>query len=388
MMDDSICHERMGQKKSLAFVGIDLFDGARAMADTTVIVTGERITTVGPRANVDTFGSSIIDGHELFLVPGLIDSHIHAFGDALEESLRHGVTTVLDMFCDPEWAAIKRAEQVSSTVFERADMWSAGMIATAIGGHGSEYGMPIPEINGPDDAPCFVANRLAEGSDWIKIIYESPSRGKPVIGAVTMAALVDAAHAVGMLAVVHPGGVVQAESALAAGADVLAHACIDGPFSEYGVETAVRQASVMIPTLTILKRACGLQENSATSTPLDGRLTRKESSKSYDWAVDSVRRMYSNSVSILAGSDAPNFDVSWGTGLHHEIELLVAAGLSEIDALAAATSKPASTFGLSDRGRIVAGAIADLVVLAENPLRRITATRAIEQVYKRGVRLR
>lgn len=387
MINDSILQESVNRKQSrTAFVGVDLFDGVRGSVDATVIISGERIAAVGSAAEVDTSGCSIIDGRDLFLMPGLIDSHIHAFNDALEKCLRYGVTTVLDMFCDPAWAIARRREQASRSIFDRADMWSAGMVAAARGGHGSEYGMVIPEVNGPADASRFVANRLAEGSDWIKIIYESPLRDSSVVDADTMAALVDAAHAAGVLAVVHPGGVAQAESALAAGADVLAHTCIDGYFSDHAIEIASHNKSAIIPTLVILKKACDLRRKSSVTTWSYTPADIKQSSRGYGWAVDSVRRMYDNDISILAGSDAPNLDVPWGRGLHREIELLVAAGLSEVDALAAATSKPATIFGLADRGHLAAGAVADLLVLARNPLKDIKATRAIERVYKRGVR--
>jgi enamidase len=73
--------------------------------------------------------------------------------------------------------------------------------------------------------------------------------------------------------------------------------------------------------------------------------------------------------------------------LHREIELLVAAGITESDALTAATYRPAIAFGLPDRGRIIPGGIADLVTLKENPLKDISAVRTVEAVWKRGIKL-
>jgi imidazolonepropionase-like amidohydrolase len=384
-----------------AFTNIDIFDGCRAVNSATVVITGSQITAVGTQDDIDTSGMSTIDGCGFFLLPGLIDSHVHAFSNALEESLQYGVTTVLDMFCDPEWVALRRGEQANSLVHKRADIWSAGMAAAARGGHGSEYGLSIPEVGGPENAPRFVADRLAEGSDWIKIIYENPRKGKPVIDRATMTALVEAAHAAGVLAVVHPGATLQAEFALAAGADALAHVCIDAPFSDNGIQLAVHQKATVIPTLAVLERACNPQIGSrimrvgnsnqrldhTSATHLDKTFSTRRNPKRYEWAVDSVYRLYSNQVPILAGSDAPNLGISWGAGLHREIELLVAAGITESDALTAATYRPAIAFGLPDRGRIIPGGIADLVTLKENPLKDISAVRTVEAVWKRGIKL-
>jgi imidazolonepropionase-like amidohydrolase len=89
-------------------------------------------------------------------------------------------------------------------------------------------------------------------------------------------------------------------------------------------------------------------------------------------------------VEILAGSDAPNPGTAHGASLHHELELLVRAGLTPIEALRAATSAPARRFGLADRGRIAPGQRADLLLVAGDPTADILATRAIERIWKNG----
>jgi imidazolonepropionase-like amidohydrolase len=77
--------------------------------------------------------------------------------------------------------------------------------------------------------------------------------------------------------------------------------------------------------------------------------------------------------------------ISHGISLHHELELLVDAGLSTLDALRAATSRPARYFGLADRGLIEPGRRADLVLVEGNPLQDITATRSIRRIWCGGV---
>jgi len=83
-----------------------------------------------------------------------------------------GTVTELDMFTDHRFAASMRAEQAAGKADGRADLFSAGTLVTAPKGHGTEYGMDIPTITAPGEAQAFVDARIAEGSDWIKIVYD------------------------------------------------------------------------------------------------------------------------------------------------------------------------------------------------------------------------
>jgi imidazolonepropionase-like amidohydrolase len=103
-------------------------------------------------------------------------------------------------------------------------------------------------------------------------------------------------------------------------------------------------------------------------------------------AVDEARTLRSAGVPLLAGTDANPFAPLHGTALHRELVLLTEAGLSNEEALAAATSVPARHFGLADRGRIAPGLRADLVLVDGDPTRDITATANIVDVWRRGVR--
>ncbi|MGI9517151.1 MAG: amidohydrolase family protein, partial [Pirellulaceae bacterium] len=110
-----------------------------------------------------------------------------------------------------------------------------------------------------------------------------------------------------------------------------------------------------------------------------------------DAAVNTAENLHYNiatleaaGVPILAGTDAPNPGTTQGASMHHELELLVSAGLTNQQALAAATSRAADSFGLDDRGRIEPGKRADLMLVNGNPLADIKATRDIVGVWKAG----
>jgi hypothetical protein len=100
---------------------------------------------------------------------------------------------------------------------------------------------------------------------------------------------------------------------------------------------------------------------------------------------DSARQLRDAHVDVLTGTDAPNPGTTHGASLHRELELLVKAGLTPTEALAAATSVPAKRFGLEDRGSIAVGKRADLVLVDGDPTKDITATRKIVGVWKTGV---
>jgi imidazolonepropionase-like amidohydrolase len=111
-----------------------------------------------------------------------------------------------------------------------------------------------------------------------------------------------------------------------------------------------------------------------------------------DYVFTNVKSLYDACVDILAGSDVSEpisglGGLAHGASLHHELQLLVAAGLTPAEALRAATSTPARRFMLDDRGRIAPGACADLLLVDGDPLTNISDTLNIRAMWHRGVQL-
>jgi hypothetical protein len=104
----------------------------------------------------------------------------------------------------------------------------------------------------------------------------------------------------------------------------------------------------------------------------------------FSLVLTSVARLRAAGVPVLAGTDAPNPGTAHGVSLHRELELLVRAGLSPVEALRAATSLPARAFRLLDRGRIAPGMRADLLLVGGDPTTDVLATRDIRAVWKLG----
>lgn len=391
------------QAPATLFRGVRVFDGARLLPAQDVLVQRGRIARLGRGLSAPA-GAAVVDGAGRTLLPGLIDAHTHSYGDAGKAALAFGVTTELDMFSDVATLRARKAEQAAGTATDRADLLSAGTLVTAPGGHGTEYGMPIPTITSPDSAQAFVDARIAEGSDWIKIVYDDGKHfgiAWTSIDSTTMAAVVKAAHARGKLAVVHVSTRAAARIAILAGADGLVHLFTDAePDSAFGAFVASRRAFV-VPTMVVLSSIAG--QSSATlakDTRVDPWLTRTDvrmlnasfpvnprgPKRSYAAAEATVRQLRAAGVPLMAGTDAGNPGTSHGAALHRELELLVEAGLTPAEALAAATSVPARHFRLADRGRIAPGLRADLLLVDGDPTADVTATRAIVGVWKQGVR--
>ena len=380
-----------------------VFDGSQLLGERDVLVRGGRIAAVGRRLETP-MGASVVDAGGKTLLPGFIDAHTHTFGDVLSQALAFGVTTQLEQFTDPGMMRRWREEQRAAKANSRADVFSAGVLVTAPGGHGTQFGIAIPTIASPDSAQAFVDARIAEGADWIKIVYDDGraySLNRPTLDSATMHAVVQAAHKRGKLAVVHVHSASFARSAIAAGADGLVHIFADTDSIADFVALAKRRGAFVIPTLAVNKSVTGV----AGGAPLidDARIdslltasdlvllrqafpTRPNAPARYAHAQAAVRALNAAGVPILAGTDAPNPGTTHGAAIHSELELLVEAGLTPAQALASATSVTARAFRLSDRGRIAPGMRADLVLVNGDPTTDITAARSIHMIWKGGVR--
>lgn len=387
------------------FRNVRVFDGAKAIEGQDVLVERGRIARVGRALKAPT-GATVVDGTGRTLLPGFIDSHTHVWPGSLEGAIHFGVTTELDMFSDVAASRAARAEQLAGRATGRADLRSAGTLVTAPKGHGTEYGMTIPTITGPSEAAAFVDARIAEGSDYIKIVYDDGhtyGMSLPTLDRATMRAVIAAAHARGKLALVHIGDLEGARAAIEEGADGLVHLFVDkAPDADFAKLVAQHRAFV-IPTLSVLRSIAGSTSGAvlADDPRLTPWLTRTDVSMlkqgfprrpgapatAYAGAVETVRALHAAGVPVLAGTDAGNPGTTHGASLHGELSLLVEAGLSPSEALAAATSVPARHFKLADRGRIAAGLRADLVLVDGDPTTDVSATRAIVGVWKEGVAL-
>ncbi len=383
---------------------VRVFDGEKTWPRASVLLRSGRIEAIAETLAVPS-DAEVVDGRGKTLLPGLIDAHVHTWGDARRDALRFGVTTELDMFSDHRALAAAHRERAALAPTQLADLWSAGTLATAAGGHGTQFGLSVPTVGGPGEASAWVAARQAEGSDYIKLVREdlhvySGEQTLPSLDAATAAALIEAAHAVGLRAVVHASAQEAARESLRDGADGLVHVFQDQPADAALVALAQQRQAFVVPTLTVVSGFSGERTSLADDPQIAPFLSAGQRQSLIGGlrfgsghqglianARESVRRLHSAGVVILAGTDAPNPNTAHGAALHEELAQLVRAGLSPAEALAAATSRPAQAFGLDDRGRIAAGLRADVALVDGDPTVDITRTRAIAAIWKNGARV-
>lgn len=408
-MDGEDEADRSGDPETTAtaIVGVRLFDGERVIEDATIVMDDGRVAQAGPRASVIVPDhASTVDGAGRTALPGLIDAHVHAFGGAQVDAARFGVTTLLDMFRTPDDFEQQHAQRGGREPVGRADLYSAGFLATADGGHGTQYGIDVPLPESAERARAWVDDRLAEGSDWIKIVVESGEGwggDLPSLDADTVAAVVDAAHARGVLAMAHVGSLAEAELAVAAGVDGLVHLFGDREVDAATAAEWAERGLFVIPTTPVLAGAYGQpglerlerfetiedQLSAEQRRSLSGAFPNSENrTDMWPRVQASIRTLHAAGVPLLAGSDAPNPGTAQGISLHDAVIRLHEAGLSPIEALRSATGTTASVFtmlaGDDPRGCLRPGCRADLLLVYGNPLDDPTDLLRIAEVWKNG----
>ncbi len=349
-----------------------VFDGRELRGPTTVVIEGGIVGN-------DSAGARVIDAGGATLLPGLIDAHVHLLNEEhLQQLAAFGVTTALDMGAWPPSMVDSLRNRTGM-----ADIRSAGIPATTAGSaHSHLPGYPAGElVDGPAGAARFVTDRIAEGADYIKLIADIPGPDQE-----TLDALVATSHQRGKRTVAHAVSTAALDMALQAGVDMVTHVPLDRRLTESTAARILAQKCASIPTLTMMKGIVDRSAAAAASQP-EGVAA---AGPNYEAARGSVAELHRAGVPILAGTDAnagPGipFSPRHGESLHEELELLIDAGLSTVEALRAATVLPAQYFGLHDRGVIEPGRRADLVLIDGDPIADIRATRLIRRVWCAGV---
>ena len=382
-----------------------------------LLIQDGRIEAILESAPLD-FGGQRIDIQGKWVIPGLADMHTHSFGNASPAAsggvqylgtpgtakmmLYTGVTAFLDLF-SVEDAILRLRQQQRDGKLPGADIFCAGPCITANKGHCTEYGVPTRTINNPQEARQQIAQLAAKSPDVVKLIYDHAAGRMPSIDRPTLEAAIQEAQSNGLKTVIHVGTWQDVQDAAQAGASAVTHV----PRGEIpaGLIELLRQRGVAsIPTLAV---HCDLANFAESPQLLQSRLLRsvtteqllgayRDSSSFADrakrWAesqkktrqgvLKATGQLAQGGVRILTGTDAGNLGVFQGYSVHREMLLLVEAGLSPWQALAAATSN-ASDF-LERPWGVRPGDQANLVILSASPIEDIANTQKIEHVIQRG----
>lgn len=421
--------------KVTAIINARIFDGEQVIEARNVLIQGETIIAVGTNIPEDAV---IVDANHATLLPGLIDAHVHTSIGGLRDAVKFGVTTELEM--NGDFTERGRAIQLKN-VEGAADVRSAGTAITAPGGHPDEL-LPdgdeipefvlkeleklskedreamlaayahdheeVPQVTTVEEAIKHVHNQVENGADYIKIMIEEGTvmgaPGLPVLSDEILKAAVEEAHKFDKIVIAHVLTARSSQTAIALGVDGLGHLFIDRPeLTPDLVQSIADSGAFVTPCLVLNSSILG---NLASDLANDPRVHSKLSPEWIDILNSSfntfpqgdmensfknVMDLHRAGVDILVGTDVspvpvPNLGgLAHGASVHHEMQLLVQAGFTPIEALQSATSKPARRFGLHDRGRIAPGSRADLILVNGDPTSHISDTLSIESVWLRGV---
>lgn len=406
---------------AVAFVNVTVvpMDRERLLEDHTVIVEDGRVTTVAPSRQADIpEGAQRIDGRGKYLMPGLAEMHGHVPGPDKEDYARdvlflyvsNGVTTVRNMAGDPWHIDLRRridAGEVVGPTLYAASPWLGEQAAT------------------PEQAERAVREYHAAGFDLLKI---------GSLPAPAYARMAETAHALGMPFGGHipeDVGLVKALDARQASIDhfdryveflVPESARGDresGFFGSGVVELADRSripeavartkqsGTWNVPTLSIVEHLASDEPGDAMAQwpemrylprdVVDGWVrAKREYGERADFQPAAVRQLvqlrrdllkalHDADAPIALGSDAPQFFNVPGFSIHHELRMMVAAGLTPYEVLATGTRAPARYFDAADEfGTVAPGMRADLILLDADPLADVGNVKRRAGVMVRG----
>jgi imidazolonepropionase-like amidohydrolase len=409
---------------TVALRGATLIDGTGAAprADALLVLRDGRIVSVGaasPEALAAVpAGTEIRDVSGAWIVPGLVDAHVHAESDAdLEEMLRWGVTSVRLMAEDVE-AAGKLAERSRYPGSRFPEVFPAAPIFTARGGwwdQGEPRDANLDRFPAtPAEAREAVKKAKALGSFEIKLMRDdmawcrAPKPPLPRMKPEIAKALIAEARRLGLRATVHAPNVADARDSVADGATSLAHGVLE-KLDPKTISVMKKRPVFYIPTMDLFEFLADTRSfvDQVLSDPAALSIGREKVSRyraraysdgyrerypNYEYVSRNLPKLYQNlrrlreaGVPIALGTDMWAFP---GLSVSIEIELFVKAGFPPLEAIRSATQVSARSLGTEkDRGSLEPGKRADLVILSADPVADVRNLRRIREVYKAGERV-
>ncbi|MGL6279453.1 MAG: amidohydrolase family protein [Gaiella sp.] len=408
-----------------AITGVAVVDVERGLVvpDQTVVVVEDRIDKIGRRSEISApEGSRSIDGRGLYLMPGLVDAHVHYYDPPVFGRLlvANGVVLVRDTGL-PTDIILKERDALN-----RGEALGPEMVATGAVLDGSPPLIPSVSVGvaTPEDGRSAVVEHARAGVDMIKvyssldrevflaIVEEADRQGLKVVGHVPESIPIDAAAAAGLRSSEHLFGFEKLVGALLGEPVAYEYAGMgaDVPYlsrwreiDPAKLQSAFRQLGAsgltVCPTVVVFKK--GMHTSAFQSGSFPG--SEYVSQRVLDmwralWAEQSdlpgfvwrswaelVNELDEAGVPLLVGTDLTVPGVLPGFSVHEEMAIWQEAGIAPADVLRSATTVPAQFMGLGDRlGTVGEGKTASLILVRANPLEDVRNAGQIEGVFLRG----
>jgi imidazolonepropionase-like amidohydrolase len=380
-----------------------------------ILVEGKRFTAVAREEEASLpAGVQIIDASRHTVLPGLIDCHVHLVGSGDPRDAVFGVaefaksvpTVTLDCYknamrdLEAGWTTLRDAacrhfaDVALRDAINRGDLvgprlWCCGMGLTSTAGHMDREKYLAPHLSfagfsavadGPVEARKAVRFNLRNNVDFIKInatLTEHVRRYKgycaPEMTRETMAAIFEEAHWHGRRVTAHCYGGPGADWAIDQGIDGIEHGFY---LSDAQMERMAQRGTVLCPTLSVIGRFREMGE--AALPPGDPNLEAwRQKAVAHAWKM--VGRARNLGVKIICGTDAAMPYVRHGQNAY-ELEMLVEAGLTPLEAITSATGSAAAAIDFEDIGTVAQGKLADLVVVDGDPLEDIRILQDLRRI--------
>lgn len=379
-----------------------------------VLIQDARVVDVMKTRPADFQGEEI-DLTGRYLIPGLVDAHVHSEGNRApigepneefgpDETARRmlyaGVTAYLDLGLDADTIFNARQKRQEGAL-PGADIYAAGPVFIGIGRRGNHGGALVAETVA--EARSALDTLAIIRPDVIRLIVDWAG-GQRMMSAEMMRALIEHARELGLKTVVHIGTWGNARLAAEVGPTAITHLDDNAEIPPSVAELMAAKRIFSIPTMAVQQDFLNILEDHRI---LDSALLRGVASESViasyrrldhapygdcptcQWQREgrkhygvSLHRLLSAGVRIVAGSETGNLGTFQGFSLHRELYVLNQWGLSRWDALAAGTTRAYELLGLNMG--FEAGADATLVVLDASPLADIGNTQRIDRILFHG----
>lgn len=412
--------------------------------DQTVLIDSNRVSNVGPFKKIKIpDGALIMDGTGKFLVPGMIDAHIHFFQsgglytrpDGLNLSsvypyekdqrwikdnlnglmaryLASGITTVIDVggpFSNYEVRTKVNGEP------KAPDAWVTGpLISTYLPPNLDKKDPPIIKVNSPEEARELVKRQLPFKPDFIKIWYIVLNGQKAETNLPIVRAAIEESHAHGLKVAVHATEYETARLAVLNGADILVHSVDDKILDDEMLQLLRAKQTVYIPTLIVaqnynrtytqqfnfsnydLARAdpfmlgslMDIQHIEKNKLPFDYKQLRNRlpiPAREDSIMLANLKLVQQKGGLVVAGTDAGNIGTQHASSYFDELLVMKQAGLSNWEIIRSATINAARGFGKEkETGSIEKGKRADMLLIDKDPTEDLTALASLHTVIHRG----